>query len=132
MAQRFGLPRRIVIVLEGESLFNDATALVAYRVALAAAVSGSFSIADAGLHFMLIAAGGIAVGLALAYPVRLLRRSLHDPPIEVAISLVTGYIVFLPAELLHVSGVLAVVAAGVYLGWHAPELTSPSTRLLGS
>jgi monovalent cation/hydrogen antiporter len=132
MAQRFGLPRRIVIVLEGESLFNDATALVAYRVALAAAVSGSFSLTDAGLHFVLIAVGGIAVGLVLAYPVRLLRRSLDDPPIEVALSLVTGYLVFLPAELLHVSGVLAVVAAGVYLGWHAPELTSPTTRLLGS
>jgi Na+/H+ antiporter len=132
MAQRFGLPRRIVVVLEGESLFNDATALVAYRLAIAAAVTGSFSLVDAGVHFVVIAVGGIAVGLALAYPVRLLRRRLDDPPIEVTLSLVTGYLVFLPAELLHVSGVLAVVSAGVYLGWHAPELTSPTSRLLGS
>ena len=72
------------------------------------------------------------MGLAVAYPVRLLRRSLDDPPVEVALSLVTGYVVFLPAELLHVSGVLAVVSAGVYLGWHAPELTSPTGRLLGA
>ena len=126
LAQRFGLPRRIVVVLEGESLFNDATALVAYRVAIAAAVSGSFSLAGAGLHFLVIGLGGIAVGLAIAYPVRLLRRSIDDPPIEVTLSLMTGYLVFLPAELLHVSGVLAVVSAGVYLGWHAPELTSPT------
>jgi Na+/H+ antiporter len=132
LAQRFALPRRIVVVLEGESLFNDATALVAYRVALAAAVSGTFSLGAAGLHFLVVAAGGIAVGLAIAYPVRVLRRTLDDPPIEVAISLITGYLVFLPAELLHVSGVLAVVSAGVYLGWHAPELTSPTSRLLGS
>jgi Na+/H+ antiporter len=132
LAQRFGLPRRIVVVLEGESLFNDATALVAYRVALGAAVTGTFSLVDASLHFLVIAVGGVAVGLAVAYPLRLLRRTLDDPPIEVAISLATGYLVFLPAELLHVSGVLGVVTAGVYLGWHAPELTSPTTRLLGS
>jgi CPA1 family monovalent cation:H+ antiporter len=132
MGQRFGLPRRIVVLLEGESLFNDATALVAYRVAVGAAVYGSFSLVDAGLHFLLIAVGGMVVGLAVAYPVRLLRRSLDDPPIEVTLSLMTGYIAFLPAELLHVSGVLAVVAAGVYLGWHAPELTSPTGRLLGA
>jgi CPA1 family monovalent cation:H+ antiporter len=132
MGQRFGLPRRILVVLEGESLFNDATALVAYRVAVAAAVYGSFSLVGAGLHFLLIAAGGIAVGLAVASAVRRLRRSLDDPPIEVTLSLMTGYIAFLPAELLHVSGVLAVVSAGVYLGWHAPELTSPTGRLLGA
>jgi monovalent cation/hydrogen antiporter len=131
LAQRFGLPRRIVVVLEGESLFNDATALVAYRVALGAAVAGTFSLLDASVHFLLIAAGGIAVGIAVAYPIRLVRRTLHDPPIEVGLSLVTGYLAFLPAELLHVSGVLAVVSAGVYLGWHAPELTSPTGRLLG-
>jgi Na+/H+ antiporter len=132
MAERFGLPRRVVVVLEGESLLNDATALVAYRVAIAAAVSGTFSIADAGMHFVVIAIGGVAVGLGVGYPIRLLRRSLNDPPIEVTISLATAYLAFLPAELLHVSGVLAVVTAGVYLGWHAPELTSPRSRMLGS
>jgi CPA1 family monovalent cation:H+ antiporter len=132
LAERYSLPRRILIVLEGESLFNDATALVLYRVAIGAAVSGTFSIADAGLHFVVIAGGGIAVGLVLGYAIRLLRRSIDDPPVEVALSLVTGYLVFLPAELLHVSGVLAVVTAGVYLGWFAPELTSPTGRILAS
>jgi Na+/H+ antiporter len=132
MAQRFSLPRRILVVLEGESLFNDATALVAYRVAVAAAVSGSFSLVDAGLRFVLVSLGGVAVGLALGYAIRLLRRSIDDPPVEIALSLMTGYLVFLPAELLHVSGVLAVVTAGVYLGWFAPELTSPTGRILGS
>jgi Na+/H+ antiporter len=132
IAQRFGLPRQVLAVLEGESLFNDATALVAYRVAVAAAVSGSFSLVGAGVHFVLIAAGGVAVGLVLGYAIRRVRRSIDDPPVEIALSLMTGYLVFLPAELLHVSGVLAVVTAGVYLGWFAPELTSPTGRILGS
>jgi monovalent cation/hydrogen antiporter len=131
IAQRFGVPRRIVVVLEGESLLNDATALVCYRVAIGAAVSGSFAVFDAGLHFIVVAVGGAAVGLAAGYLVRLVRRRIDDPPIEVTISLMTGYLVFLPAELLHVSGVLAVVSAGIYLGWHAHELTSPRSRMLG-
>ncbi len=126
---RLGVPRRYVNILEGESLVNDATALVAYRVAVAAAVGSSFSLADAGLRFLGIAAGGIAIGLAVGWLVAQIRRRTDDPLTEVTISLFTGYAAFLPAEELGVSGVLAAVTAGIYLGWRAPELVSPETRL---
>ena len=124
-----GAPRRIVNLVEGEALVNDATALVALRVAVAAAVGGSFSAVDAGLEFVLAAAGGVAVGLAVAYVVALLRRRLNDPVTEITISLLTGYAAFIPAEELGLSGVLAAVSCGLYLGWRAPELISPETRL---
>jgi CPA1 family monovalent cation:H+ antiporter len=127
--RRLRAPRLIVNLVEGESLVNDAAALVSYRVAVAAAVGGSFSLLDAGGEFVLAAAGGVALGLAVGYVIGEIRRRLDDPPTEITISLITGYIAFLPAEQLHLSGVLAVVAAGLYLGWRAPELSSPSTRL---
>ena len=131
ISRRLGVPRRIVVIVEGESLVNDATALVALRVAVVAAVSGTFSLWNAGLRFVVVVAGGLAVGLAVGYVVRQVRRRIDDPPVEVTISLLTGYFAFIPADLLHVSGVVAVVTAGVYLGWHTPELTSPDSRLLG-
>ena len=131
ISKRLGVPRRIVVIVEGESLVNDATALVALRVALVAAVSGTFSLWEAGIRFVLVVIGGIAVGLAVGWVVRQVRRRIDDPPVEVTISLLTGYFAFIPADLLHVSGVIAVVTAGVYLGWHTPELTSPDSRLLG-
>jgi monovalent cation/hydrogen antiporter len=127
--RRLGVPRRIVNVLEGESLVNDATALVAYRVAVGAAVGGSFSAVDAGFEFLGAALGGIAIGLAVSIVVAAIRRRLDDPPTELTISLLTGYAAFLPADELGLSGVLAAVTAGVYLGWRAPELASPQTRL---
>jgi Na+/H+ antiporter len=127
--RRLRAPRLIVNLVEGESLVNDAAALVSYRVAVAAAVGGSFSLLDAGGEFVLAAAGGVALGLAVGYVIGEIRRRLDDPPTEITISLITGYIAFLPAEQLHLSGVLAVVTAGLYLGWRAPELSSPSTRL---
>ncbi len=131
IARRLGVPRRIVAILEGESLVNDATALVAYRVAVGAVVSGSFSLWSAGLRFVVGAVGGILVGLAVGWFVRQARRRLDDPPVEITISLMTGYFAFLPAEVLGVSGVLAAVTAGVYLGWYTPELTTPEVRLQG-
>ena len=131
IARRLGVPRRIVAILEGESLVNDATALVAYRVALGAVVSGSFSLWEAGLRFVLGALGGVLVGLAVGWLVRQARRRLNDPPVEITISLITGYFAFLPAEVLGVSGVLAAVTAGIYLGWHTPELTTAEVRLQG-
>jgi CPA1 family monovalent cation:H+ antiporter len=131
IARRLGVPRRLVTIVEGESLINDGTALVAYRVAVAAAVSGSFSLWDAGMGFVLNAVGGIAIGLAVGWVVRQVRRRLDNPPAEIAISLLTGYFAFLPAERLGVSAVLAAVSAGVYLGWHAPELTTVQVRLQG-
>jgi CPA1 family monovalent cation:H+ antiporter len=127
--RRLGVPRRMVNVLEGESLLNDATALVAYKVAVAAAVGGGFTLAEAGLRFLGVAAGGIAIGLAVGWLVAAIRRRTDDPMTEVTISLFTGYAAFLPADELGVSGVLAAVSAGIYLGYRAPELTSPETRL---
>jgi CPA1 family monovalent cation:H+ antiporter len=127
--RRLGVPRRLVNVLEGESLLNDATALVAYKVAVAAAVGGGFTLAEAGLRFLGVAAGGIAIGLVVGWLIAEIRRRVDDPMTEVTISLFTGYAAFLPADELGVSGVLAAVTAGVYLGWRAPELTSPETRL---
>jgi CPA1 family monovalent cation:H+ antiporter len=131
IARRLGVPRRLITVLEGESLVNDATALVAYRVAVAAAVSGSFVIWQAGLRFLVGATGGVLVGLLVGWLIAEVRRRLDDPVVEIVISVVTGYVAYLPAELLGVSGVLAAVTAGLYVGWRAPELASPSTRLLG-
>ncbi len=131
VARRAGVPRRIVSIVEGESLVNDGTALVAYRFAVVAVVTGGFSLSHAGLRFLVSAVGGIAVGLAVGYVVRLVRRRLDDPPVEITIALMTGYFAYLPAEVLGVSGVLAAVTVGVYVGWHAPELSSPQQRLQG-
>jgi monovalent cation/hydrogen antiporter len=127
--RRLGAPRLIVNLVEGESLVNDAAALIAYRVAVVAAVEGTFSLLNASLEFVLAAAGGVALGLAVGYLVGEIRRRLNDPQTEITITLVTGYAAFLPAEQLHLSGVLSVVTAGLYLGWRAPELASPPTRL---
>jgi CPA1 family monovalent cation:H+ antiporter len=127
--RRLGVPRRTVNVLEGESLINDASALVVYKVAIAAAVGGSFSLGAASLEFVGAAAGGIAIGLVVGYLVAEVRRRVDDPSTAVTISLFTGYAAFLPADELGLSGVLAAVTAGVYLGWRAPRLVSPETRL---
>jgi monovalent cation/hydrogen antiporter len=130
--RRLGAPRSIVNLVEGESLVNDAAALIAYRVAVVAAVEGTFSLLDASLEFVLAAAGGVALGLAVGVVIGEIRRRLDDPPTEITLSLITGYAAFVPAEQLHVSGVLSVVTAGLYLGWRAPELASPPTRLQAS
>ena len=129
--RRLGAPRRIVNVVEGESLVNDATALVAYKVAVAAAVGGSFSVVDAGLEFVYSALGGVAIGLAVGYVVAEIRRRLDDTPTELTISLLTAYAAFVPADAIGVSGVLAAVTTGIYMGWRAPEIASPQTRLQG-
>ena len=131
IARRLGVPRRLVTLLEGESLVNDATALVAYRIAVAAAVGGSFVAWEAGLRFLAGVAGGVAIGLLVGWLVAEVRRRLDDPPVEIVVSVVTGYAAYLPAERLGVSAVVAAVTAGLYVGWRAPELASPGTRLLG-
>jgi Na+/H+ antiporter len=127
--RQLGAPRRLVNLIEGESLVNDATALVAYRVAVTAAVGGSFSVLDAGLELVGAAAGGIAIGLAVAFVVAEIRGRLDDAPTELTISLLTAYAAFIPADALGLSGVLAAVTAGVYLGWRSPDLITPETRL---
>ena len=131
IAQRLGLPRSLIAVVEGESLVNDGTALVAYRYAVAAVVGGSFSLASASGHFVLSVAGGIAVGLAVGFLIRQVRLHLENPPVEITISILSGYFAYLPAQAAGLSGVLAAVAAGIYLGWHTLELTSAQTRVQG-
>jgi CPA1 family monovalent cation:H+ antiporter len=126
---RLHVPRRVVTVVEGESLVNDATALVVYKVAVVAVVSGGFSAWDAGGRFVLGATGGIAIGLLVGWIVAQVRRRIEDPPTEITISILTAYLAYLPAAKLGVSAVLAAVTVGVYLGWQAPWLASPSTRL---
>ena len=131
IAQRVGLPRRLIALVEGESLVNDGTALVAYRFAVAAVVTGSFSLATASGRFVLNIAGGIVVGLAVGYVIREVRRRLDNPPVEITISILSGYFAYLPAEALGVSGVLSAVTVGIFMGWHTPELTTAQTRLQG-
>jgi monovalent cation/hydrogen antiporter len=132
IARRLGVPRKLVMIVEGESLVNDGTGLVLYRVAVAAVVAGSFSAMYTGGLFLVSALGGVAVGLAVGWIVYQVRRRLDNPPAEITISLLTGYFAFIPAELLGVSAVLAAVGAGIYLGWHTPELTSSQVRLQGA
>jgi monovalent cation/hydrogen antiporter len=131
IGERLGLPRRIVALIEGESLVNDGTALVAYKFAVAAVVTGSFSLADAAGSFVLNVVGGIAIGLVVGFLIRHVRRRLDEPPLEITISLLSGYFAYLPAQAAGVSGVLAAVTVGIYMGWHTPELTSVQTRLQG-
>jgi monovalent cation/hydrogen antiporter len=132
IAQRLGVPRRTVAIIEGEGLVNDGTALVIYRVAVIAVITGSFSLWGAGLRFLWTAAGGIAMGLAIGYVIAAVRRRIDNPPVEVTIALLSGYFAYLPAAAVGVSGVLSTVTVGVYMGWRTPELTSVQTRLYGS
>jgi monovalent cation/hydrogen antiporter len=132
VSRRLGLPRRAVAIIEGESLINDGMALVLYKFAVAAAVSGAFSLADFAWRLPVNVVGGVAVGLGVAYLVRQVRKRVDDPPTEVAIALLSGYLAYLPASAIGVSGVLAAVTIGVYMGWYTPELTNTETRLSGN
>jgi len=131
IAERLRIPRRIVTVLEGESLVNDATALVAYRLAIAAVATGIFSWVQAGEQFVVIGLGGILTGLLIGWLADQFHRRVDDAPIEITFSLLTPFAAYLLAERLQVSGVLAVVTAGLYLGWRAPQILSFQTRLRG-
>ena len=131
IASRLGLPRRLVTLIEGESLINDATALVAYRFAVAAVVTGTFSLWEASWRFVVQVVGGIAIGLAVGYVIRQVRRRLDHSPTEIAIALFSGWFAYLPAEAAGVSAVLAAVTVGIYVGWFTPELTTVQTRLQG-
>lgn len=129
--QRLHVPRRIVTILEGESLINDASALIAYRFAVAAALGTLFSPLDAGLAFVYVGVGGVIVGLIVGAIVTEAWRRTSDPTLEIMVSLVAPFAAYLPAEALGVSGVLATVVAGLIAGRRAARVLSPSARLMG-
>jgi Na+/H+ antiporter len=129
--RRLGVPRRLVSIVESESLVNDGMALVLFRVAVVAAVSGEFSVLDVSWRFVWALVGGVGIGLVVGFIVAETRRRVDNPPVEVTISLMTGYFAFIPATAVSASGVISVVTAGVYLGWRTPELTSVQSRLQG-
>ena len=131
IVRRLGAPRRLVAVIEGESLVNDAAALIAYRVAVVAAIGGAFSLLDATAEFFIAVAVGLAVGMLVGAVIAEIRRRLEDVPVEITISLFTGYAAYLPAEALHGSGVIAAVTAGIYLGWLSPRISSANMRMQG-
>jgi Na+/H+ antiporter len=128
IARRIGLPRRIVTILEGESLLNDATALVALRTAIAAGGVGITTMEVAG-DFVIAAGGGVAIGLGLFLLVAMLRKRLTDPLMDTAISLVVPFAAFVVAERFHSSGVIAVVVAGLLLGHKAPIVQTAQSRI---
>jgi len=128
VARRIGLPRRIVTILEGESLFNDATAITILRTAIVA-IGGSVTALDVGVEFLREAVGGILVGLAVAWILVRVRRRVTDTTTDTAISFMAPWLAYLPAELIHGSGVLAVVIAGVLLGHKAPLIQTAQSRL---
>ena len=102
-----------------------------YKFAVLAVVTGSVSALELSLSFVWTVAGGVGIGLALGWVIRQVRRRIDNPPVEITIALMTGYFTFIPANLVGASGVLAVVTAGVYVGWYTPELTTAETRLQG-
>jgi Na+/H+ antiporter len=129
--RRLGMPRRLVSATEGEGLFNDATALVAYKVAVAAVVSGSFSLGHAGLRFLLGAVGGVAIGLVAGFVIAFIRERVEDVQVSVTISLLSGYAAFIPADQAGASGALAAVTCGIFMGFRGPSIIPPRTRLQG-
>jgi CPA1 family monovalent cation:H+ antiporter len=131
IAQRLGLPRRLVVILEGESLVNDATALTAYAIALGAAMTGAFSLADAGLNLVFVTVAGIAIGALVGTVVVWIEDRLDDPPVEVIVSLIAPFAAYLPAEQIGASGVLAAVTAGLLLGRASPRVLTSQSRILG-
>jgi CPA1 family monovalent cation:H+ antiporter len=129
IAQRLRVPRRIVTILEGESLLNDATALVTYRFGIVAVTTGAFSLAHAGVRFVIAASGGILLGLVIGRMAEWFYRRVQDAPIEITVSLLIPFATYLIADRMQISGVLAVVTAGLYIGYRLPEITNYETRL---
>ena len=127
--QRLAVPRRIVTILEGESLINDATGLVAYRFAVAAVLTGGISLWSAGLQFLWGGIGGVLVGLGVGWIGLQCHRRMPDPTTEIILSLLLPYAAYLPAEAVHASGVLATVTAGLYIARQSASLMSPATRV---
>src|SRR5437763_5622725 len=129
VTQHLRVPRRIIVILEGESLVNDATSFISFRFAVAAVMTGAFSLGQASIQFVLVAVGGICVGLAVGWLATQLQRRLDDPPVQTMFSLLTPYVAYFGGEKLHVSGILAVVISGMFYGWHAPRSLRGRMRL---
>ncbi len=128
VAKRIGLPRRVVTILEGESLLNDATALVALRTAIAF-LAGSLTVVEVGLDFVRAAGGGAIVGFALFLLIAWLRKRITDPLLDTGISFLTPFAAFVAAEEIHASGVISVVVAGLLLGHKAPIIQTAQSRI---
>ncbi|MCK1388693.1 Na+/H+ antiporter [Bradyrhizobium sp. 21] len=131
IARRLNLPRRLVVILEGEGLANDATALILYRFALAAITVGHFSLPLAAGEFSLIVASEIAFGIGVGWLSLRFRKRAHDPQVELTLSLITPYVSYWLPEHVGGSGVIATVACGLYVSWNGPLWISASTRLQG-
>jgi CPA1 family monovalent cation:H+ antiporter len=131
IARRLGLPHRLLVILEGEGLANDATALIMFRFAVIAAVTGTFSLGTAASTFALIVVGEIIFGIGVGWLSLRLRRWARDPRVEITLSLLTPYLAFWIPEHVHGSGVLATMTCGLYVSWRGPLLISAATRLQG-
>ncbi len=129
IAERLHLPRRVVAVIEGEALLNDAASLVIFGVAIAAAVTGAFTLAGTGLKFLASGLGAVVIGLAAGWCAVMLWRLSTYTPLQVAVSAVLPFVAYLPADRFGFSGVLAVVTAGVFVTRYTPEVLTPATRL---
>jgi CPA1 family monovalent cation:H+ antiporter len=123
------VPERVAVVVEGESLVNDAVGLTIYRTAVGAVTAGTFSLGSAALDFVLVAVGGVAIGLAVGWVLNALKRRVQESEIEITLSLFTPYAAYIGAEHAGVSGVLAAVTVGVYSGWRSSEVLLPETRV---
>src|SRR5258708_2194579 len=123
------VPRKIIVILEGESLVNDATSFISFRFAVAAVMTGTFSLGQAAAQFLVVAAGGVGVGLAIGWLATQVQKRLDDPPVQTMFSLLTPYVSFFAAEKLHVSGILSVVITGIYYGSRAPHFLRGRMRL---
>jgi NhaP-type Na+/H+ or K+/H+ antiporter len=127
--QNVRLPQRMTVLLEGESLVNDASGLVLFRFAVAASLTGMFSVTQAAISFVTVAAGGLAAGVAFGFAVTFVMRRLRDPNLAVIVSLLTAWAAYMTADRAQVSGVLSVVACGLVLGWHQHTALSAEMRL---
>jgi len=127
--RRLGAPERVRLLVEGESMINDGTALVIYRIAIGVATGGAFSLGDAALEFLFVSAGGIAAGLLVAWFSDLVVRRQTDASLSIFLTVLTAYGAYIGAEELHVSGILAAVVAGVFAGYKSPRSLDADIRL---
>lgn len=130
--ERVALPRRLMVLLEGESLLNDAAGLVLFRFAVVAALTGAFSAPHALMSFTTLAVGGVAVGLVVGFVIVRLLRLLEDDYLAITLSVISAWISYIAGDMLEVSGVIATVTTGMVLGWHQHEVFTAAVRTRGT